>query len=370
MIETLKAYTIAGNSLLRISVFFAIILGSLVIGKILQAVLRKSSVRLETAGRPVMASFIGAVARAIVFLAFTVGLSQAIALLYLDPAVAGALSTAASVLFTVAVGWIIYSMVSVVEAILKKGAAKTESKMDDMLVPMVVRSLQVTIVVLILVQIATIISNQPITSILAGLGVGGLAIALAAQDTVKNFFGSLLILADKPFEIGDRVNIDGHDGPIEKVGFRSTRLRTLDGHLVTIPNGELANKTIHNIGKRPYIRRVFDVGVTYDTAPDKIDTAIKILKELLDNHEGLNPEFPPRVFFADFGAFSINIRVIYWYFPPNYWDYVAFSEDLNGKILRRFNDEGIEFAFPSQTLYLAGDDNRPINMGRPSGSAS
>ena len=246
---------------------------------------------------------------------------------------------------------------------------KTESKLDDMMAPLVKKSLRITVVILVLVQIAQILSDKPITSIIAGLGIGGLAIALAAQDSIKNFFGSIVLFADKPFEIGDRVIIDGHDGPVEEVGLRSTKIRTLDGHLVTIPNGELANKSIHNIGKRPYIRQVTNITITYDTPPDKIDRALEILKELLDNHEGMSEEFPPRVFFNAFNADSLNIIVYYWYHPPNYWDYAAFNEKFNKEIFTRFNEEGIDFAFPTQTIYLAGDPSRPLysdqNAGRP-----
>ena len=113
---------------------------------------------------------------------------------------------------------------------------------------------------------------------------------MAAQDTLKNLFGSLVVFTDKPFGLGDRINYDGHDGTIEEVGLRSTRLRRLDGHQVTIPNGELANKSIHNIAKRPFIRRIFTIGVTYDTSPDKVKEAKEILEDILRDHEGLDPK--------------------------------------------------------------------------------
>ena len=194
------------------------------------------------------------------------------------------------------------------------------------------------------------------------MGIGGLAFALAAQDTLKNFFGSLALFTDKPFQIGERVIIDGHDGPVEDVGLRSTRIRTLDGHLVTIPNGELARMTVQNIGKRPYIRRLFNIGITYDTSPEKVEKAVKIIKEILKGHEGMNPEFPPRVFFDKFNSDSLNILVIYWYHPPEYWDFMRFSEKVNLEILNRFNSAGIDFAFPTQTLFLTGDEKRPLNI--------
>jgi MscS family membrane protein len=262
--------------------------------------------------------------------------------------------TITGVLMTLAIGWLVYHAVEIVDVWLHRLAGQTASKMDDMLAPLVRKSLRVTIVVLTLVQVAQIVSDQPITSILAGLSVGGLAIGLAAKDTVSNFFGSLVILADKPFELGDRVVIDGHDGPVEEVGFRSTKLRTLDGHLVSIPNGTLANMTIQNIGKRPNIKRAMNLGVTYDTPPEKIERALAIVKELLQDHEGIRPEMPPRVYFSDLKADSLNISAIYWYHPADYWAFMDFSEKLNLQILQRFAAEGIEFAFPTQTVHLAG----------------
>jgi len=120
-----------------------------------------------------------------------------------------------------------------------------------------------------------------------------------------------------------------------------------------------------NIGKRPYIRRVADIGITYDTPPEKVERALQILRELLDNHEGMNPDLPPRVFFADFGPSALILRVIYWYHPPDYWKFVAFSEQFNKEVFRRFNEEGIDFAFPTQTVYLAGDPKRPLHWGPP-----
>lgn len=142
-----------------------------------------------------------------------------------------------------------------------------------------------------------------------------------------------------------------------------TRIRTLDGHLVTIPNGELANKTIQNIGKRPYIRRIMNITITYDTPPEKVRRAVEIVKEILADHEGMKPEMPPRVFFNDFNDASLNIFAIYWYHPPDWWAFCAFGERVNHELLQRFNDEKIDFAFPTQTLHLAGDPNRPLTVG-------
>lgn len=261
------------------------------------------------------------------------------------------------ILFTIAVAYFIYSLVDVVDHAITHFTSKTRSKMDDMMAPMVRKSLRAVVVIMALIQVAQILSDKPLTTIVTGLGVGGLALALAAQETIKNFFGSIVIFADKPFELGERIVVGGHDGVIEEVGFRSTRIRTLDGHLVTAPNGELANQMIQNIGKRPYIRRIMNVTITYDTSPEKVQEALDILRGILDNHEGMDEEFPPRVYFNDYNASSLNLFAIYWYHPADYWKYLAHAEKVNMELFRRYSDAGIEFAFPTQTLYVNGMEN-------------
>jgi MscS family membrane protein len=355
---------VLGNELWRVAALCLTILTLLILGRLLRHLFSTGAESMEKRNRPFSAVTLRSLSRASAPALAAVGIKLGLAFLVLNAVVDSIAATVTSILMTMAIAYVAYCLVDVVEVWLRRMAGRTESKLDDMLVPMVRASLRVTIVVLLLVQVATILSDKPVTSIIAGLGVGGLAIGLAAQDTIKNFFGSLMIFSDRPFELGDRIVVDGHDGPVESVGFRSTRIRTLDGHLVTIPNGELANKTILNIGKRPSIRRVMNVTVTYDTPPDKVQRAIDILKEILQDHEGMRADFPPRVLFNDFNAASLNIYAVYWYFPADWWKYSDFNQRVNFEILTRFNNEGIEFAFPTQTLYLAGDPNRPLDIGR------
>jgi MscS family membrane protein len=363
ILKIITEFEIVGNKLWRILALFGIILIALLLGKIAKFVLQRSAKKFESQQRFLTATTLNAIGQGAVFLFAAAGISLGIASLELKAKVAEFFSTLSSILLSLAVGYMVYWLVDVPTKWLAKTAGKTESKLDDMLVPIIRKSLRVTVVVLLMVQIAQILSDKPLTSIIAGLGIGGLALALAAQDTVKNFFGSLVLFVDKPFEMGDRIVVDGHDGPVTEVGLRSTKIRTLEGHVVTVPNGELANKAIQNIGKRAHIRRIVDLTITYDTPSKKIDRALEIVKEILDDHEGMDNEFPPRVFFNEFNAASLNIRALYWYHPPNYWDFMAFSERFNKEVFRRFNEEGIDFAFPTQTLYLAGDPSRPLGVG-------
>jgi len=315
----------------------------------------------EDPKRPLSGVLCTSLARPMTVIGFYVGLYAGFQALTPSEQMADIIGTALRTLLAVTIGYAVYRMVDIIDHFLSGWAAKTESKLDDMLVPMARKSLRiVTVIVVIMAILEQLAGAENIKSILAGLGIGGLAVALAAQDTIKNFFGSMMILLDKPFQIGDRIILGGHDGPVEEVGFRSTKIRTLDGHLVSVPNSVVVNEMVQNIGQRPFIKRVMNVTITYDTPREKVERAVQILKEILDNHEGMRPDFEPRVFFSDFNADSLNILVIYWYHPPDYWAFMAFSEKVNLEIFERFNAEGIEFAFPTQTLYLANDDKRQL----------
>lgn len=262
----------------------------------------------------------------------------------------------------VALIWFIYRLVAIVDSRLKKWAATTDSTIDDMLAPLLGKSLRIFIVIIGAILVIQNLTGIKIGPLLASLGVGGIAVALAAKDSIANFFGTLTILFDKPFQVGQRIVIDSTDGTVESVGFRSTRIRTLTGHLVTIPNEKLVNTSIENIGQRPHIRWLNNITITYDTPPEKVEKAVAILREALDNHEGMHPDFPPRVYFNGFNDWSLNILMVAWYHPADYWNMQEWQQKACLEILKRFNEEGIDFAFPSQTVYLANDDARQLKL--------
>ncbi len=347
--------TLAGNEVWRFFAWLAGVLVAIMGGKIARFYMNKFAGVLESRGRPMGASFLNALGKSVVFALVVVALKSGLHLLVLSPAMVSFTMTATHVLVVVATAYVLYCLVDVVSDALMRAAEKTPSKLDDMLAPMVRSSLRVTVVVLGLVQVATVLSDKPLTSIVAGLGVGGLAVALAAQETIKNFFGSVTVLTDKPFELGDRVLVDKYDGVVEHVGFRSTRLRTMDGDLVTIPNGALAGMGIQNAGKRPYLRRVIKVGIAYGTPSDKMERAVEIIKEIVANHPNQDLLMPPRVYFSEFGVSSLDISVIYWMHKTDYWEYMDFSQKVNLEILKRFATEGIVLAVPTQVVHVAGD---------------
>ena len=184
-------------------------------------------------------------------------------------------------------------------------------------------------------------------TLMASLGIGGLAIALASQDMLKNLLGSIMILIDKPYEIGQRIVAKGHDGVVEEIGLRSTRVRLLTGNQVIIPNDDMASTDIENIGRRPHIRRRFDLSIALDTPASKIEQAINIIKECLDNHECMSPDHLPWVYFDKVNRDSINIQVTLWYQSTDFRAFQAFNEKLNLQIISKFEAENIKLALPS-----------------------
>lgn len=195
----------------------------------------------------------------------------------------------------------------------------------------------------------------PVATLLASAGIGGLAIALGAQDTLKTLFGTMMLMADKPFRVGERIVFGKYDGSVEDIGLRSTRLRLLTGHQVTVPNDELSRSDIENVTRRPYIRRVTHIHLPLDTPREKVERAVAIVRAAVDNHEGMNADYPPRVFFDEFNEDSFNVRMMYWYHPANYWDFLALNERVNLQIFREFESEGIQFSLPSRITHTSTD---------------
>jgi MscS family membrane protein len=229
--------------------------------------------------------------------------------------------------------------------------ATQEGLVDHQLFPIIRKTLKIFVVV-----VAVLVTSQNlgmnVTGLLASLSIGGLAVGLAAQDTLSNLFGAVAIFADKPFRVGDRIQLDTVDGTVEAIGLRSTRVRNLDGHLVTIPNKTLANANIVNVSKRPNIKTVMNIGVTYDTSAERVERATKILDEVFRPHPKTADLL---ISFNKFDSSALNIQVVHWWNSTDYKEYVLGLQQLNLELKRRFDAEGISFAFPTQTVYLRQD---------------
>lgn len=231
-----------------------------------------------------------------------------------------------------------------------KIAEQTENTMDDQLLPVIKKIVNVLIWIVGVIFVLSHL-NINVTAILAGLSIGGLALALAAQDTVKNFFGSVMIFLDRPFQIGDWIHFDDIDGIVEEVGIRSTRIRTFSNSLVYVPNAHLADATIDNLGLRKFRRYKTEIGVTYDTPPKTIDLFVEGIKQIIENHPTTRKDYF-EVSLNSFGSSSLNI-LVYTFFAAEDW-----STELKGRheviyaIIKLANDIGVRFAFPTQTIHI------------------
>jgi small-conductance mechanosensitive channel len=214
--------------------------------------------------------------------------------------------------------------------------------------------------------------DVPLTAFTILGGALAIGVGFGSQALINNFIGGLIMLAERPIRLGERIAFGAFDGVVEEVGFRSTKLRTLTDHLVTIPNSTLVNDSIENIARRRTIRRLMNVTITYDTPRERIVAAVRAIRAILaekDIRERIHPivgfeEFSPRVFFNEYNADSLNIQVVYWYAPPDWWDYMEHCERVNFRIMEEFERLGVQFACPTRTLYLAGDTHRDLPIRR------
>ena len=252
---------------------------------------------------------------------------------------------AADVGGTVALFWFVYRFVHVFDIQLRRWVASSQNTIDEMLVPLVGKTLRVFIIIIGSIMVIQNMTGIEIGPLIASLGIGGLAIALAGKDSIANFLGSLTILFDKPFQVGERIVIEKHDGFVEDVGFRSTRIRTLRGTLVSIPNEKIINSTLENVNRRAYIRWNTNLALHPGTPPEKIERAVQIVHEALDNHECMNPKYPPRVQFTGSNEWSLNLAVYAWYHDSDFWRYQEWVQKMSLEIMRGFGAEGIELVF-------------------------
>jgi MscS family membrane protein len=184
-------------------------------------------------------------------------------------------------------------------------------------------------------------SSDAILGLLAGAVVG---LAFASQDTIKNVFGAVMLIVDQPFTLGDVINIGSHEGKVESLGLRSTTIMMLDGQRLAIPNGDLATRPIVNLTRRDFIRAQDLVHLEANTPADKVKEAADIIRGLIAGHEGSQPSHPPLVHVVDYSEWAVNIRLMYWYFPPTHAKQLEFNQQLLLRISDKLQQAGIRVA--------------------------
>ena len=251
-------------------------------------------------------------------------------------------------LLVISATWFISRAVSTfINVVLKEKVNDESSRMDEHALSLIKK---VSSFVIWSIGVITALNNAGVDvgALIAGLGIGGVAIALAAQDTAKNIFAGMMILFDRPFKIGELITIDGTTGYVEDMGIRSTKLRTYSGQLVVIPNYKTADSNLTNITREPSRRIELNVGLTYSTTPEQMRQAMDILRKLPSSVGGIEEKV--KVYFTSFGDFSLNITC--WYYIKKDSDLFETQSAVNLHVLDEFNAHGLDFAFPTQTLYV------------------
>jgi MscS family membrane protein len=284
--------------------------------------------------------------------------------LHLSVLVNKVLSVTFEILFSISALWLLYNLINVLADYLQSLTAKTESKLDDQLVPLLRKSMKVA---LVLIGVIFILQNNGINvaSLLAGLGLGGLAFALAARDTVANLFGSVTIFLDKPFQIGDWIKTGNIEGTVEEVGFRSTRVRTFYNSLVSVPNSVMANTDIDNLGLRQYRRLFFTLSMHYKTPPEQLQAFVDGIKTIISQTPTMRQDYY-EVHFSSFGAHSLDVMVYCFFSVPTWSVELSEKHAFLMKILNFADELGVEFAYPTQSLYIDGnlDNQRAIGEAK------
>jgi len=269
---------------------------------------------------------------------------------WLDDWLRKAMHVAITVNFT----WLIARTIdAVIKEYLAPMVSKSENQLDDQILPIArkgIRSIVWTLGILLALNNA----GYNVGALLAGLGIGGIALAMAAKDTVANMFGGLTIFIDQPFKIKDRIKIGGYDGVVEEIGIRSSRIRTLQGRLVTVPNHKFTDNFVENVSSEPNRKVVLNLGLTYDTPPEKMELAMKILKSIQQSEPGLDDKI--WLVFDSFGDFSLGINFVYYITSGQ--DKTEVMSRAHLSILKQFNEAGLEFAFPTQTIYALQEDQQ------------
>ncbi len=343
------SYRIYNNEVQEILISLAFILGAIVLGRLVrwfaEKILPKLTAKTETQLDDVLVEVLKApMLFALTLVGFWIGIKR----LSMPANVMEMMADAYKFLLVISTTWFISRAVSTfINVVLKEKVNDESSRMDEHALSLIKK---VSSFVIWSIGVITALNNAGVDvgALIAGLGIGGVAIALAAQDTAKNIFAGMMILFDRPFKIGELITIDGTTGYVEDMGIRSTKLRTYSGQLVVIPNYKTADSNLTNITREPSRRIELNVGLTYSTTPEQMRQAMDILRNLPSSVTGIEEKV--KVYFTSFGDFSLNITC--WYYIKKDSDLFETQSAVNLHVLDEFNAHGLDFAFPTQTLYV------------------
>ncbi|HHQ45096.1 MAG TPA: mechanosensitive ion channel family protein [Candidatus Altiarchaeales archaeon] len=329
-----------------------IILASVVLGEIIYFFINRSLKKITKKTKNRLDDLlVDAVEEPLVVLIFALGVYIAFKTLTIPASMTRISDGVVTGLVILDLVWILIRLIDiVVKEYVKPLTSKTETELDEQLLPIINKGLKLSVLIIgVLIILSTFGIN--VTALLAGLGVGGLAIALAAKDTIENTFGAFAIFLDKPFKIRDRVVLDGVTGDVMEVGLRSTRIKTLDNTELYIPNAKIVANNIENISRpNRHLAVSGTLTLTYDTSLAKLREGIEIVKKIISETEGASDKYKPNVVFREFASSSLNIWYKYW--VDDYKNRLSVMNEVNQKIKEQFEKAKIEFAYPTQTIYL------------------
>ncbi|MDJ1479287.1 mechanosensitive ion channel family protein [Cytophagaceae bacterium YF14B1] len=263
----------------------------------------------------------------------------------------------------IVVTWMIMRFVDFFTLVTLHRAERTKSPIKSQLAPFAKEVTKVFLFILGIFVILGAVFSLDVSSIIAGLGIGGLAVALAGKESLENLFASFTIFLDKPFVVGDTVQVGDIQGTVEKVGFRSTRIRTLDKSFLTLPNKMLTDQPLDNLTQRRFRRARYFIGLPYNTPPEKVKAICEeILLAILEHPLTRNEQGQVR--FIDFGESSLNILILYFVETVVWEDFNAVKEEINYRIVEIVNKHGVSFAHPTRTIFLEVDDKNKDNVLR------
>ena len=339
------ATTFYGNTMGQWAIALAIAVAALLVGKtvywITSGVIRRATKNTDTEFDDLLVDTID---EPIVVIVTVLGFWVAVQTLTLPQSVQDFLWNAIQAAMVLAITWTIARLWDAfAQGVLAPMAAKSDSDLDDQLLPIVRRGGKSALWILGVI-LALNNAGYDVAALLAGVGIGGIALAMAAKDLSANVFGGVTIFTDRPFALNDRIIISGIDGMVSEIGIRSTRMRTLAGTEVTIPNSRFADSPVENVSREPSRKVVLNLGLTYDTSPNGMSRAMEILGEIIDECAEDMAEGTTIAFNA-FGDFTLGILLIYYIRPGS--DIMGVQTSVNMAILERFNAEGLEFAFPT-----------------------
>jgi MscS family membrane protein len=248
------------------------------------------------------------------------------------------------------VTWILLRLIDFFGYVYANKVALSESKLNSQLVPFFKEMAKILTVICSIFFVLGAVFKLDISSLIAGLGIGGLAVALAGKETLENLFASFTIFLDKPFVVGDTVQVGNTIGTVEKVGFRSTRIRTLEKSFLTLPNKQMVDQALDNLTLRTFRRASYTISLAYHTPVEKIKLVTEEIKQFIDTHPRTNEDGQVR--FIGFGASSLDVMVQYFVDTMEFAEFNRIREEVNFKIIEIVNKHNCSFAFPSTSVYF------------------